>query len=243
VSTTRGPCPKCHSSDGFITFANESRHCFVCDYHEHPEMTIESLKSSLTPTKNKRTGDLELPKDFDYYLPKIALDWISQYGLTGTELRRNKIGWSDTCESIIFPVFDETGCLKMYQQRYFGASDKQPKYITVGNKGDLIHLPDPVKHDTIVVVEDMVSAIKVSRVTNCMPLLGNTLSIPVAMKLRLRFKRARVWLDANMMQKSVRTSLTLSVLGLPTTTIFTDKDPKEYAVSDIRGFVDVFGKE
>jgi hypothetical protein len=243
VSTTRGPCPKCHSSDGFITFANESRHCFVCDYHEHPETTIEMLKSSVIPIKNKQWNEVELPNDFDYYLPQQALKWVQSYGLTATEIRRNKLGWSDTKESIIFPVFDETGCLKMYQERYFGVDPNRPKYRTTGNKADIIHLPDPVKHDTIVVVEDMVSAIKVSRVTNCMPLLGNTLSIPVAMKLRLRFKRARVWLDANMMQKSVRTSLTLSELGLPTTTIFTDKDPKEYAVSDIRGFVDVFGKE
>src|SRR5690242_13188860 len=121
VGVVKGPCPRCTSSDAFVTFANGSKHCFSCEYHEQSERTIESIKSSYTVGKKDSASALELPYDFDYHLPETARHWLEKYFLTPAEIQTAKIGWSDWYYSIVFPVFDgRGGPLLMYQMRYFG---------------------------------------------------------------------------------------------------------------------------
>lgn len=238
--TIRGPCPKCRSSDAFITWKDGNQYCFSCHYKPKSEWTMEKIKSSFTVGKNNSPTGIELPSDFSVNIPPgKAAEWLSQYRLTPEEINKNKIGYSDEEHSLIFPVFSGAPdhSLVMYQKRYFGINQEVPKYISVGHKHDVIHLPKPHIHDTIVLVEDIVSAIRVSRITNCMPLFGSHLSLPTALKLGKRYRKARVWLDSNKKATAVRIALVLNEIGVRTTIIFTDKDPKEYTTADIQRLI------
>jgi hypothetical protein len=135
------------------------------------------------------------------------------------------------------------GEVVMYQTRYFGDDPKEPKYRTYGYKNDVIYIPD--EHHagpTVCIVEDLISAIKICRVCNAMPLFGSSLSQEQMYRLSKSFRRARIWLDPNMKEKSVRTALMLSQMGLPSTTIFSAHDPKDFPTVDIRQYVDPLGE-
>lgn len=237
---SKGSCPMCTSSDAYSTYADGHRHCYSCNFHVPPTPSIDTVKASFA--EGKALGSLvQLPSDFDHYIPGnfqdygSPLGWLNKYGLTVTEKARHHLGYSVKRESIIFPVFGNSSAdLLMYQSRYFGADTKVPKWKTVGYKSDVIHLPDPWEHDTIVLVEDLISAIKVSRVTNSMPIFGSGVSLPLLLRISKLFRRAKIWLDPDAKMKSLKIALELAELGMRTTNIFTEKDPKDYRTADIR---------
>jgi hypothetical protein len=237
---SKGKCPKCPSSDAYETYEDGHSHCYSCSYHEHGTLSLAALKNSLTVGKEKGPSGVSLPEDFDYYLPPYAGDWLLKYRITQTEKQKNSIGYSATYESMVFPVFGEDRTkLEMYQRRYFGDDPDIPKWVTKGTKGDVLHLSNHHEHDIIVLVEDIVSAIKVSRVTNCAPIFGSNLSEAMARRIVKLFGKARVWLDPDKKLHSLKTSLLLTELGCPSTVIFTSKDPKEYGTADIRQLVNL----
>jgi hypothetical protein len=240
-----GSCPVCPSSDGYKEYEDGHSHCYVCSHHIHAPTTLETLKSFLHIGKNKVGPTVNLPKDFDKdWFREDAQAWIDKYDLRPQERRRNRLGWSESLESLVFPVFEfKTSTLLMYQARYFGTDEQAPKWRTKGPKQEIIHLPDRWHSDTIVLVEDILSAIKVSRVTNCMPMFGSDLGEERLTKIVKQFKRARVWMDPDKKKESLILSLKLSEAGLPTTVILSSKDPKDYQSADIRSIVDPLGRE
>lgn len=232
-------CPKCPSSDAFHVWDDGHGHCFSCGFHQYPNMTIESLKSSLKSNekKSKFHYEISLPADFDYHIPSEAMAWLYKYNLTRLEIHRNKIGWTETFQSLVFPVFGVSQELLLFQARYFGPNDKVPKWKTFGSVKDLIHLPEKHNDDVLVLVEDIISAIKVSRVKNCMPLFGSHLPLETVRRVSKLFRTGRIWLDSDKRPEALKMALACSEYGMPTTVIFTDKDPKEYPTADIRELV------
>lgn len=192
------------------------------------------MKALIVPRERERKGTVKFPTDYTQHIPDFAWGWLNQYGLDRTDTQKFRFGYSEARESLVLPVFI-AGELAMYQTRYFGSDPKQPKYRTFGFNNDVIFFPqEHPEHDVVVLVEDYISAIKVSRVTNCMPLWGSAVSQEVIYRLTKMFKRAKIWLDPDMKEKSIKTALIMSGMGIPTTTVFSDRDPKMYMTADIR---------
>lgn len=241
----KGNCPVCPSSDAYHEYEDGHCHCYSCGEHTMCSRSSAILEALKSETKVHDQSTVSLPKDFDYFLPDRASHWLNRWNLTITEKRKAKIGFSEKLDSLIFPVFgpsDQFGDPVYYQSRYFGVDSKVPKWRTVGSKEDTLYLPESHKDDTIVMVEDIISAIKVSRVTNCTPLCGSTASMALKLRLQRHYRRARVWLDADARLKGLETTLALNELGLRTTMIWTDHDPKYYGTADLRFFTNVTTK-
>lgn len=201
-------------------------------------MTMEMVKSSLVPENKKTPWAVELPKDFDYHIPLEPLEWLYKFNLTKMELTRNKVGYSDQFHSLIFPVYGGPGELRMFQARYFGPQpENNSKWKTVGTTKDLIHLPESHSSTTCVIVEDIVSAIKVSRVTNCIPCFTTHMHVETIKRLSKLFKGVKIWLDPDARKKALKTALDCIAWGIKTEVIFSDFDPKEYGTADIREMV------
>lgn len=183
---------------------------------------------------------MQFPSDYTQHIPIFVYDWLMKYSIEKREVQKYRFGYSEKKEALIMPVFIDSELI-MFQTRYFGENEKEPKYRTYGYKQDIIYVPDPHPTKVVAIVEDYLSAIKVCRVTNCMPIFGSAMSQEQIYRLSKLYKKARLWLDPNMKEKAVKTALMMSGMGLPTTTIFSDKDPKEYKTADIRHIVDPLG--
>lgn len=240
----RIPCPKCRAGGGDKTGDNKwvygdgHTHCYACGQHEHAPILRQIEKFIRGEALVIAPKDLNFPED---YMPlagalwaKEGYAWIKGYGITYDEIVKHKIGWSAKRNMLIFPVFNESGHLLMWQGRNFGEGTK---YVTMGPKADVMHIVgNPAHGPFVIVVEDFISAVKVGRCFHAMPLWGSTMTLGTLKKLSERYGEVGMWLDDNKTRDAVQLALRGSQY-CPTFVISTPSDPKVYSDMMIRAHV------
>ena len=151
----------------------------------------------------KAVRKLYLPRDFTTDPDEchvLANVWFNRYGITQEEREHYQLGWSEHWKRAILPIW-QGGELVAYQARRLLDHDEGPKYMT--RKLDSFPRPfftggwgEACAFDTMVVVEDILSAIKVGRYCTTTAILSGDLShAVVAGVLRYKPNRVVVWLD------------------------------------------------
>lgn len=205
-----------------------------------------------------------------------ARAWVRKYGITDDELRANSVGFSERLGAVVFPVFGEEGALLAYQYRPIvreiggkvsdgkdSEGDREtPKYITRRQKDraggvDLFVArtcrnsgadnPERSVCTRVVLTEDVLSAIKVSRVPRNVgaALMGSSLKEQQAAKAAEIGRDAAVFLDndneqVRRNQRKARKLLEPLVRG-SVTVIEQDRDPKAITTSDLRRILEYGG--
>lgn len=230
-------CPNCGSKDNLGVYDDASTWCWGCRHYTPP--TTEMRLKSMHKRKATQRGytSVTLPEDATKYLPEHAKRWLAKYDLTNEEISGCQVLYSFEKDLLIFPIYSGDGTLLMWQGRYFGDNEKHPKYLTYGAK-DVLHILGP-DTDTIVVVEDLVSAVKVARVTTVTPLWGSSIGLELATRLSKRFKHLVLWLDMDKASESLKMAYKHSVIFQSTRSVVTPLDPKEYSDGEIRGFLGI----
>jgi len=227
------PCPKCRelgndrSGDNLAVYSDGHEYCFRCGYM--------AGRRTLGTTTPKVTATIALPADVTTQLPVEARAWLGQYSLGRLDLQQNHVMWSDKWSRIIFPYFNESGLIA-WQGRYVGTDKNAAKWFSQGKIHEIIHPIKVVKREAIL-VEDIVSAIKVSRFCGAIPIFGSSISQQHMLRLKLLVDRVWYWLDPDMRTKSVSMAFTGNLLGLESNVIFSDKDPKEHTDEEIYGII------
>jgi len=104
------------------------------------------------------------------------------------------------------------------------------KYIIDGNKNEFSTIYGTGK--TLVFTEDLLSSVKVGRVTAALPLFGTHLrEIPSG------FSKYKLWLDKDKQVSSVKQVRNWRQYGFDIDVIITDLDPKEYSEKEIQEFL------
>jgi hypothetical protein len=237
--------------DNLAVYPDGHKYCYSCGYSEQA-----SIKQRLSDVQQAPRA-LDFPSDYSRYLPHFVLQWLAKYQLTQKEIVDNRFGWSASRELLIMPVYDTDNQVIMWQGRnfktvksYVDVSTPEfphlfsprtipdgPKYITKGQPSDILHIIEPLMItstlvSTIIVVEDLISAIKVGRVCSCLPLWGSNMGLGTLKRLQDRFKRLGMWLDPDKTVASVKTALRASQF-MESFVITTASDPKDYSAEAI----------
>lgn len=231
-------CPKCGSSDAYAEYSDGHFYCFSCRYYK-PAKIVSAKQVENALFQNVKQNIYDLPIDISKNIPIDPYKWLKQYGITTKEIEDNSLSWSGSREMLIFPFFGETkDDVLFWQGRYFPA--RTPKVFTSGfpDKHLSIHSNEN-DSSSVVVVEDSISAIKVSRVLNSSELLGSNLSKHKAMALSRQFDNLYIWLDSNKFQASIKFSQMYKPLFKQVVVVYSEKDPKEYSTQDIGAFLNV----
>lgn len=232
-------CPKCAllgkdtNRDNLAVYSN-GKWCFSCGYQESIN-GISKFKETLLsqPLKSK----LYLPEDSCFNYPERTLDWIYQYELTITDLLNNNVVWSEYRKRLIFPVYGTDKDLIAFQGRYFG-EEKKAKWFGMGNLKDTFNILG--QDNKLILTEDVISAIKLSKVTMAMPLYGCECPSERFERLYKLFGYKfdiRIWLDPDMRPKALKHSRLGSLMGLKVSTIYSEADPKEIPYNKIKDFI------
>ena len=227
-------CPKCRelgndrSGDNLAVYSDGHKYCFKCGHLDG--------RKSLTYNHIRREATVALPADVDSQLPLQAKDWLKQYSLARLDIQQHHIMWSEKWSRIIFPYFDDTGLIA-WQGRYVGTDKTKAKWFSQGKIHEIIHPIKVVKREAIL-VEDIVSAIKVSHFCGVIPIFGSTVSQQHMLRIKTLVDRVWYWLDPDMRTKSVSMAFKSTLLGLEASSIFSDKDPKEHTNDDIQMILD-----
>ena len=241
----RERCPKCAnkgldtSGDNLAVYPDGHKHCYACGYHQGVplEERIRQVQYG-KPSVSNVDQTFDFPNDYTTDLPINALTWLRKYGIVNEEIIKHRFGWSQERQMLIFPVLDGDGNLIMWQGRNFDANTPL-KYFTKGPASDILHLVGNPCHpdNTVVLTEDLISAIKVGRLYQAMPIWGSHIPLKTTRRLSERFKTLGVWLDRDKMDEALRAVLRASQY-MPAYLITSVFDPKEYTVPVIRETVE-----
>jgi len=136
-----------------------------------------------------------LPKDFSPEFSHAAQQWIEKY-IPLSVANRWHIGYSEQMRRVILPIWngDKLAC---YQARRIYADDPKPKYLTYKNdKGPFFFVRGD--SDTVIVVEDMLSAIVLGEQGySTVALLGTYMTNNIVNHIISNYSGAVVMLDDN----------------------------------------------
>jgi len=216
--------------------------CFRCGQYGIDDRycgTVNSIRESVSRSKANvaETGNKDSklgPVDFTTSgWPVLAYHWIRQYEISAKEINDYNVGYASERQRLYLPVWWD-GERVGYQLRKIFDNDTGPKYDSHVKGGyGFMSLPD-VTSNEIVIVEDIVSAIKVGRQAKAVALLstGMTQTIKAALS---HYDKFYVWLDMDnpqVIRQAVKLLNALKIFG-EAKLIHTPKDPKCYSDEEI----------
>ena len=239
-------CPRCletgndRSLDNLAVYSDGGKYCFRCGYFETASGKARIAASighraSVQPATHKSVA---LPNDITESLPGVAWDFIRQYELTENDVKRNVLVWSDKFSRLIFPYFGAEGLLG-WQGRYLGKEQYKAKWYSQGNLQSFLHTVGNKNARTLVLCEDIISAIKIAKcgVVSASPLFGSHVSLSKMLQIKKKYDRLIIWLDKDVVTKSVKYAHQARLVGLPCANIITEVDPKSVPVHEIAELV------
>ena len=215
-------CPKCGSRDNLAEY-DDHVWCFGCKYFKQKN-DINSIRKRV---QAKELLHIMYPVELNLSddIPQEPKQWLLKYGISPDEIVHNKIAWNANDQILVL-----LHTQNYWQGRCFG--DQKVKYLSKGDKPLTIY----GNGDTIVCVEDVLSAIKIARLSPdycATPLLGSSMSLETTQSLSERFKNIVVWLDRDKAKEAIKISRNLKQRGITTSVVISPKDPKEYTKGEL----------
>lgn len=240
-------CPDCarlgkdQSGDNLAVYSDGHSYCYSCGYGVRGDVVSRfQNRNSGAATVDVREHRVYLPEDCDVIYPTRAIEWVGQYEITKRDLLNHNTLWSESTQRLVFPVFGDTGLLA-YQGRYFGPPSPEgtrpyPKWHGQGNLKETYNVMGQ-DQNRIILTEDVVSAIKLSKITMAMPLYGCKIGIDRFKGIKARIKAGTEvwwWLDPDKRSESIVETRRGMLCGLTVHTIFSPKDPKEHSFEELK---------
>jgi len=234
-------CPRCASNgkdtsaDNLSVWSDGHVYCFACGYRKRgiPQLdTIGNAKSgSSVSHKEKKSRQNSMYKS----LPTEAKQYLVSQGLTEKEIAKYHFHYDPNDGSIICPIYNDKNeeVMKVKRYNWKDFDPKMPKYRCIGKKP---YTPLVEKNNWYcIVVEDMISAIHLSRfMVDVIPLFGTKLPKYAALTLAKKYDRMYVWLDRDKAVDAVRMSRRWNYFFKEgSKVIVTDYDPKQYTDDEI----------
>lgn len=223
------PCRNCGSRDNLARYSDGHAFCFGCKF-------TEPATKSLTPFRApvKYHSPHSLPHDAHKTIGVKGWQWLTKYGIRASETEGWL--WSEEKQYLIFPLLKKGDIIEVWQARNLAGGRSSHKYITFGPVSDVLYT---VGHgEPVVLVEDMLSAVKVGRVCTGVPIFGSNIPLKLLTSLLVRFRRLGIWLDRDKASEALKTHSRASQLGFADQfVVLTDLDPKEYAEDEIKRLV------
>lgn len=232
------------SREGVGYFCNK---CGSKSFKRRNIIPLAELRAEKKEARTEFKKIVTLPEDVVYNGQDFPLDaklWLYKADIRNFQIEKYGICYSPSLHRVILPVYDEHGELLMWQGR--GLSSSQTKYHNIRGSGksgyffkswvseQKIHSHSK---ERVIVVEDVLSVIKVGRSCPTVAGLGTSLS-QAQINFLSNFDRVTFWYDddkggLNGSEKAMK------ALSLVTNVdrIRTEKDPKYISYDEINKIV------
>jgi DNA primase len=183
-----------------------------------------------------------MPADAIPEIPAPQMRWLLQYHLTLEQIKKHQIQWSASEKRLIFPVRTGSGKYLGWVGRDFSGEPNRPKWKAVGPlHSEIVRIGSAGGKWRLVVVEDIVSAIRVSAITHAVPLFGTHMNQAVFSRLCQIADTVTVWLDEDRASEGLALALKISK-WVPANVVITPLDPKEYTNDVLKQYLSEISK-
>ena len=202
-----------------------------------PAETMRWLKS-LKVKPQKTQAIVSLPQDYTTILPPAALSYCYIREVMEPDIKQYRFGYSLYLHRLILPVYTGKDKLVFWQGRNLGETTRNnPKYMNVSKQDRKeIYFFVPFQDcKTLVITEDIISAIRVGKVVNALAVLSAHIPDKLIFKLALKgkFDTILIWLDPDKKVKATGWAFKYRSYGINCHRIDSDKDPKWYSQNEI----------
>lgn len=224
-------CEKCGSRDNVGVYDDGSSWCFGCHAYS-PASSMAFVPTRDVREENGSDGEVLRGLLGRESLPERVVRYLNEYQLTVEDILHSGGGWNPSRSLLTFPYYDKEGTLVCVQGRNFG--DRGPKYFNRGSTYQVVDLIGKHSPTSVVITEDKLSAIKVSKVTNAFPALGTQVQLHKLVWLKAQgVQNLYLWLDRDKWKEGVEICDKAKWLGLSTRAIYSELDPKSYSLEQI----------
>ena len=225
------PCPACRDRGEDRSGNNLGRYddghawCFSCGYSEG----ATRLALVYNDTKYKP----QKPNDLTKEIPEPNLSWLKQY-LNEDEIQEH-FWYSPKLQRHVYTHKDYWEARSVIYLAEGAYAFMPPKSMKYGPNPEIIFGYETCETGILAVVEDVISAIKVSRHTACMPLFGSFMSGDLMVRLSklANIHTIVIWLDEDKFTKGIEFANKLRKLGKNVHVIMTIQDPKDLTDDEI----------
>jgi hypothetical protein len=193
-------------------------------------------------TENDQGHSRPIPDDIGHHFSEACVEWLGRYHVDVPTAIRNELFWSPRNEQLIYKLGN------CWQARNFGGFwlEKFGKCYTSGDVNECLHIYGSQAQESgnavssehvaqsLVVVEDPVSALRVGAFTDSMPLLGSHLATARLLAVSKMYESLVFWLDSDKYKEARAMEQRTKYMGRSARTIYTDEDPKAYTDQELQ---------
>lgn len=213
-----------------------------------PAETIRWIKSIKLKPKMYRK-EVKLPEDFTSEMPASALAYLWARGVTDADMHKFNLGYSPNFNRLIFPIFDGTE-LVFWQGRNLGEITREnPKYVNQAQLGRKdVFFKVLTDNKVLTITEDIVSAIRVSAVTDAIAMLSAHIPDKIIFDLafaevswnirKLNYEKILIWLDPDKYRKAFDWMSRYRSFGIDCMLVNTPKDPKWFDAAFMKALIE-----
>lgn len=172
--------------------------------------------------------------------PPAGWQWVLRGGLSPEDaVSRYGLHWHEATRRVLLPIYGPTGAMTALLGR--SVHGERPKYLMLGGDKHAIYRTPKTDSPVVVVVEDILSAIAVSRTgVNAIAVLGTALTPEHAHEIARGASHVIGWFDPDAAGKQawVRLRGRMSLQPVTLTRITSTKDPKLLHREEIRVLIE-----
>jgi len=205
--STRITCPFCldtteHTMSVTRTISTALYHCFraTCG-----KSGVLGASISRTPKKEFKPRVFNKPTDL-ILMYQAAVDYLGGYGILPYEAYSQNITWLDKERRLVFPLYDHRGYKWGTLTKAIDKGVKPKTILYKENNIPSLHFPrtGALECETLVLVEDVMSAIKLSNYTATAAILGTHINEELILYIKsLGFKDVRIMFDNDATAKAL----------------------------------------
>lgn len=221
-------------------------YCFRCDDSDFKPVPPMNLHDRLALQEQERAAEVALERDPTPPMPcntdiaswpLEARVWLYKAALTNEDIERLGFYYHEPTKRVVIPVLDNGELVYWQARRIFG--DKGAKYINpVVPRGSVV--PRFGSGNTIVLTEDILSAMRVGEATEAWSLMGVKLCPEVLQRIMADGRQVLVWLDPDGagFDGAAKVARTLSLAGVRHAVVKSPKDPKNHSRAEVRHIIE-----
>ena len=225
--------------DGWAWYCHRCLQGGTRDLSGRSPKDVAQFMKSLDVQPTKTVQQMRLPLDYTKEIPAVGLAYLYMRGLTDADIKKWKIGYSAKYSRVIFPVYEGRDLVYFQGRTTLQVARDNPKWMNVYQAGrkDVYFVANQMFSHNVVLVEDIISAIRVSHTADAYALLSTHIPEKLVLYLAGLYDTLFFWLDPDKKMKIMATARRYRAFGINARGILTDKDPKYYTDGQIGGYI------